>query len=99
MGLGTFRSGGRGGYRLVDPSWQGKRVFLIIGASDWETTVWLDGVRIGMHRGGYVPIEMDLSPHIRFGTEQRLVIRADDIRREFTLYGKQGYGNASIVLL
>ena len=78
----------------VDPSWQGKRVFLIIGASDWETTVWLDGVRIGMHRGGYVPIEMDLSPHIRFGTEQRLVIRADDIRREFTLYGKQGYGNA-----
>ncbi len=78
----------------IDPSWQGKRTFLIIGASDWETTVWLDGVRIGSHRGGYVPIEMELTPHIRYGTQQRLVIRADDIRREFTLYGKQGYGNA-----
>ncbi len=26
--------------------------------------------------------------------EQDLVIRVDDARRDFTLYGKQGYGNA-----
>ena len=36
----------------VDASWEGRRVFLVIGASDWETTVWLDGHRIGSHQGG-----------------------------------------------
>ncbi|MEL6193809.1 MAG: sugar-binding domain-containing protein, partial [Bacteroidota bacterium] len=78
----------------VDESWGDRRVFLVIGASDWETTVWLDGQEIGMHRGGYVPFSLELTDHIRLGEEQTLVIRVDDKRRDFTLYGKQGYGNA-----
>lgn len=78
----------------VDPSWEGKRTFLIIGASDWKTTVWLDGQLLGDHEGGYVPFEFDLTPHLKYGVDQDLVIRVDDVRRDFTLYGKQGYGNA-----
>lgn len=78
----------------VDPAWQGRRVFLVIGASDWETGVWIDGHKVGTHQGGYLPIELELTPFIRFGQAQQLVIRADDARRDFTLYGKQGYGNA-----
>ncbi|GAB4408028.1 MAG: hypothetical protein OHK0039_10870 [Bacteroidia bacterium] len=78
----------------VDPAWQGRRTFLTIGASDWETTVWLDGYLLGTHQGGYVPFSFDLTPHLRYGSPQQLVIRADDRRRDFTLYGKQGYGNA-----
>jgi hypothetical protein len=78
----------------VDQAWQGKRVFLTIGASDWETSVWLDGAFMGKHQGGYVPFSFELTDHIRFGKAQMLVIRADDARREFMLYGKQGYGNA-----
>lgn len=78
----------------VPESWEGKRVFLVIGASDWETTVWLDGHELGTHQGGYIPFEFELTPHVRFGQEQRLVIRVDDTRRMFTLFGKQGYGNA-----
>jgi len=31
---------------------------------------------------------------LKYGTNQNLVIRVDDKRRDFTLYGKQGYGNA-----
>ncbi|MBC2839539.1 glycoside hydrolase family 2 protein [Robiginitalea sp. SC105] len=78
----------------VDPTWKNRRVYLIIGASDWETTVWLDGKRVGSHQGGYVPIELELTRHLKPGEAQQLVIRADDTRRDFTLYGKQGYGNA-----
>ena len=78
----------------IDQSWQGKRVFLTIGASDWETSVWLDGTLLGKHQGGYVPFSFELTDHIKFGADQKLVIRADDARRDFTLYGKQGYGNA-----
>nr|WP_293167027.1 sugar-binding domain-containing protein [Allomuricauda sp.] len=78
----------------VDDSWRGKRTFVVIGASDWETTVWLDGVKLGTHQGGYVPFSFELTDHITYGRSQQLVIRVDDIRRDFTLYGKQGYGNA-----
>ena len=78
----------------VDPAWNGKRTFLTIGASDWETSVWLDGHFLGKHRGGYTPFSFELTPHLKAGAAQKLVVRVDDKRRDFTLYGKQGYGNA-----
>ena len=79
---------------IVKPEWKGKRTFLTIGASDWETTVWLDGNLLGKHRGGYTPFSFELTPYINYGQPQKLVVRVDDKRRDFTLYGKQGYGNA-----
>ncbi|MEZ4826588.1 MAG: glycoside hydrolase family 2 TIM barrel-domain containing protein [Bacteroidia bacterium] len=78
----------------VPESWKGKKVFLTVGASDWLTKVWIDGKWLGEHRGGYTPFSFDLTPYIRWGQPQKIVIMADDTRREFTLYGKQGYGNA-----
>ncbi|MEM8525067.1 MAG: sugar-binding domain-containing protein [Bacteroidota bacterium] len=78
----------------VPATWKSKRTFVTIGASDWETTVWLDGKMIGRHEGGYVPFSFELTPHLNYGKAQNLVIRVDDARRDFTLYGKQGYGNA-----
>lgn len=78
----------------VPDYWAGERVFLVIGASDWHTTAWLDGQELGTHQGGYTPFEFELTPHVRPGEQQRLVIRVDDVDREFTLEGKQGYGDA-----
>lgn len=78
----------------VDPEWEGRRVFLTVGASDWETSIWLDGELLGKHQGGYVPFSFELTEQIVYGKAQNLVIRVDDARRDFTLYGKQGYGNA-----
>lgn len=78
----------------VPKAWAGQRIFVILGASDWETTVWLDGKQIGKHQGGYTPISLELTPFLTPGTNQRLSVRVDDKRRDFTLYGKQGYGNA-----
>ncbi|MCP3929674.1 MAG: glycoside hydrolase family 2, partial [Bacteroidetes bacterium] len=78
----------------IDPNWESERTFLTIGASDWETTVWLDGKFIGKHQGGYVPFSFELTENVLYGQPQSLIIRVDDTRRDFTLYGKQGYGNA-----
>ncbi len=78
----------------ISPEWKDKRTFLTIGASDWETTVWLDGKLLGTHQGGYTPFSFELTEHLNYGQPQKLIIRADDKRRDFTLYGKQGYGNA-----
>lgn len=78
----------------ISPDWKDKRTFLTIGASDWKTTVWLDGNLLGEHQGGYTPFSFELTPYLKYGSAQKLVIRVDDKRRDFTLYGKQGYGNA-----
>src|SRR5688500_15599112 len=31
-------------YVTIPSEWKGKRIFFTIGASDWETTVWVNGV-------------------------------------------------------
>jgi len=78
----------------VPRDWEGRRVFLVVGASDWHTTAWLDGRKLGEHQGGYTPFELELTPHASPGRPQRLTIRVDDADRAFKLEGKQGYGNA-----
>lgn len=79
---------------VVPTTWKNKRPFLVIGASDYQTTVWLDGKELGRHEGGYTPFSFDISQIARPGKPARLVIRVDDKRREYALFGKQGYGNA-----
>ncbi len=75
-------------------AWNGRRVFLVIGACDWETQAWLDRRPLGTHRGGYTPFEFELTPYLIPNRDHRLVLRVDDAPRPFKLEGKQGYGNA-----
>ena len=42
-------------------AWRGKRVILTIGAADFFTDCWCNGVHLGRHEGGYVPFEFDLT--------------------------------------
>ena len=84
---------GTGGRLWCPPFWQGA-VFLVIGASDWTTTAWLDGNLLGEHRGGYTPFEFELTKYVTPGRHHNLVIRVDDTPHKFKLEGKQGYGPA-----
>ena len=78
----------------VPESWRGRRVFVVFGAVDWRTSVWLDGALLGEHQGGYTPFAVELTPRVRAGQNQRLVLRVDDTPHPFKLEGKQGYGPA-----
>jgi hypothetical protein len=78
----------------VPAQWKGQRVFLVVGASDWQTTGWIDGHEVGHYQGGYTPFAFDLTPHVQWGQEQQLVLRVDDSPHSFKLEGKQGYGQA-----
>ena len=83
----------------VPAAWKGKRVFLVIGASDHDTTGWLDGQKLGAHSGGYTPFEFELTDLVKWGEPQKLTLRAWDegnvpSRGSWRLYGKQAYGNA-----
>ena len=78
----------------VPEGWRGRRVYLVVGASDWRTSVWLDGEKIGEHQGGYTPFSMELTARAKPGGAQRLTLRVDDTPHPFKLEGKQGYGKA-----
>lgn len=73
----------------IPKDWVGKRVLLHIGACDWRTTAWLDGVRLGEHTGGNVPITWELKD-ARPGATHTLIVRAfDDTRSGIQQLGKQ----------
>lgn len=74
--------------------WSGKQVFIIFGACDWKTKAWLDGNLLGEFQGGYTPFEFDLTPFLKPGSTQTLVVKVDDTEHPFKLEGKQGYGEA-----
>ncbi len=78
----------------IPGEWSGRRVFLVLGACDWHTKVWIDGQYIGEHKGGYTPFEFELTGQTIPGDGHSLLIRVDDSEHSFKLYGKQGYGNA-----
>jgi hypothetical protein len=79
----------------VPESLLGGRVLLVVGASDWHTTAWLDGNLLGDYQGGYTPFEFDITRYVRKGKAQSLVLRVDDTPHKFKLEGKQGYGRAA----
>ncbi|MFC1561042.1 glycoside hydrolase family 2 protein [Candidatus Latescibacterota bacterium] len=74
--------------------WKGKRIFLVIGACDFTTTVFLNGKLVGEHEGGYTPFEFDLTDFIQKRGLNRLAIRAEDMPVPDRLVGKQVYGEA-----
>jgi hypothetical protein len=81
----TFTANGKG--------WTGKKIFIIFGASDFDTKVWVNGQIAGDHKGGYVPFEFDITSLLKKGTNQ-LVVRVEDEELDNRPSGKQYYGNA-----
>ena len=41
-------------------AWTKKRVILHVGAADFFTDCWCNGVHLGRHEGGYTPFEFDM---------------------------------------
>ncbi|ARN57691.1 glycoside hydrolase family 2 protein [Sedimentisphaera salicampi] len=79
----------------VPKSWGGKSIMLNFQASDWETVVYINGKKVGRHRGGYSPFSFDITDFINKDDRQELVVRVwDNSGMElFTSCGKQGNPN------
>ena len=46
---------------MLDESWNDQTVLLHFGAVDWQATVWVNGQKVGEHRGGYTPFSIDIT--------------------------------------
>ncbi|HAH23731.1 MAG TPA: glycoside hydrolase family 2 [Prolixibacteraceae bacterium] len=78
----------------IPEAWKNKRIFVVVGASDWTTLGWFEGKLVGSNQGGYTPFEFELTSNVTWGKEQNLVFKVDDSNLPFKLSGKQGYGDA-----
>jgi beta-galactosidase/beta-glucuronidase len=56
----------------------GARLWLRFGAVDHVATVWVNGVRVAEHEGGYTPFGADVTDVLAAGREQEVVVRAFD---------------------
>lgn len=69
-----------------------ERTILHFGAIDYEAQVWLNGIYLGTHTGGYTPFFFDISEALNDGEEQVLIVRADDDPHDLTKpRGKQDW--------
>ncbi len=62
----------------IPPAWKGKRLLLHFDAVDYEAEVFVNGTRVGVHRGGYEGFAYDVAPFLKGSGPQELVVRVFD---------------------
>jgi hypothetical protein len=78
---GVMKNLGRIWYRTtfnVPKNWAPRRLLLHFGAVDWEATVYVNGTRLGEHRGGYDPFTFDITDALLKTGSQELVVGVFD---------------------
>ncbi|MEV1174880.1 sugar-binding domain-containing protein [Nonomuraea sp. NPDC049784] len=73
----------------IPAAWAGRRTLLHFGAVDHDATVWVNGIEVARHRGGFSPFTADLSAVARPGEDATIVVRARDPRHGPQARGKQ----------
>lgn len=69
--------------------WADRSILLNIGASDYRTDVYVNGVHCGSHQGGYTPFALDIS-HALTGRKAVITLCVeDDVRSMLQPAGKQ----------
>jgi len=66
---------------IIPSEWTGKNVLLHFQAVDYDATVWINGVEVKRHRGGFTPFSCDLRGVAQPGERTVIVVRARDSRK------------------
>ncbi len=70
---------------------KGRRTLLHFGAVDYNSEVWINGISVGKHRGGYTPFVFDITDQLKEGENTIVVCAEDDTRDLLIPSGKQSY--------
>lgn len=75
----------------IPREWNDKRVILHIDASDYLTTVYVNGEKVGAHKGGYTSFAFDITDKLKDSGNYITVEAKDDTRSERQVSGKQSH--------
>ncbi len=73
----------------IPDKWNGKRILFHIGACDFFTRVYINGILAGQHTGGYTPIDLDITDKLKAGENTVTIEAQDDVRSGVQPGGKQ----------
>ncbi|WP_111708280.1 glycoside hydrolase family 2 protein [Lutibacter citreus] len=72
---------GKGYYQKnisVPENWKGRQVRVKFDAVYETSKVWLNGKLLGTHKGGYTPFEFNITNQVNYGSENSIVVMADN---------------------
>ncbi len=73
----------------VPDRFKGMKTFLHFGAVDYNATVFINGKKVGTHKGGYISFKFDITDYIVCGSNKLTVYAVDDIHDPMQPRGKQ----------
>ena len=74
----------------IPRKWKKKAIILHFGAVDWESELWINDKKVGIHKGGYDPFSFNITPYLKKGKNQKIELRVWDPTDEgFQPRGKQ----------
>ena len=73
----------------IPEAWQDRDVLLHFQAVDYDATVWVNGLEVARHRGGFTPIQCNLGGLVQAGEKVTVTVRARDDHRTPKPRGKQ----------
>lgn len=81
----------------VPSKWKGKDILLHFGGVDWKSEVYVNGHKVGKHKGGYDPFYYNITPYLKKSGKQTLTVKVFDASDNgFQPRGKQCILNNSI---
>ncbi len=63
----------------AENAWSGKYVKIIFYSVNYIADIWVNGVWVGYHEGGYTPFAFDISSYLNYGANNTIAVRVDNI--------------------
>jgi hypothetical protein len=57
----------------VPPAWSSRHIILHLDAVEWQATVYVNGQKLGVHKGGYDPFSYDITSYLNGGTNELIL--------------------------
>jgi beta-glucuronidase len=62
----------------IPAGWKSQRVFIRVGSANYCGTVYVNGIKIGVHEGGHLPFEFDITDRGKWNTENIIAISVEN---------------------
>lgn len=75
-----YLPGGTGWYRksfVAESDLEGKRLRIDFGGVYMNSTVWVNGEKLGTHPYGYTPFSYDITDYVKFGEENTIAVKVE----------------------
>ena len=57
----------------LNRTWKDKKIFIEFGAANTKTDVWVNGVHLLTHYGGYLPFIVDVTDYVTYGNKKNVI--------------------------